>query len=690
MKKLILFLAFAGLFDFVVKAQDATVFPRCFTTEYHNEEVLKNPQILQNQKDLEEFTKQFIQDQSVQRSSNALPYIIPVVFHVLHDYGNENVSDAVIIEAVRLMNTDFRKTNPDTISIVPAFQAIAADSEIEFRLATIDPNGNCTNGIEHLPTLKTYSANEQSKTDPNWVIWPNSKYLNIWVAHTLENNGAAAYAYYPGTAPDTRDGIMCQYTYVNNFNNTLTHELGHSLNLAHVWGSTNEPGVQCGDDGVNDTPITKGFNQGTNCPLNAAICNPPIIENVQNYMEYSYCDNMFTQGQKVRMHAALNSGLSHRNNLWTTPNLIATGTDGSPTQICVPKADFKIGTTNACANDSIQFTDQSWRGSATNWSWSFPGASTPTSNSQNPLIVYTAAGIYNASLTVSNASGSDSITKNAIIRVSGNTAHVIPFVESFEDTSSFPGVDGWLENPSNDLITWQRVTNAASGGVSSIKINNYTNTIGAIDEWVTPSLDFSNINFPVTISFKLSHAQRNSATTDELKLFYSLNCGQTWSSTSYSKIGPSLSTAGFVTSNFTPNSPSQWRQETVIVNAVKLKPNVRFKFRNTSDHGNNVYIDEINMTGMIVGIDEAEELQTGFTLYPNPTSGTTTLEFMLTKSNNVKVEVKDILGRTIHTVLNDNLNAGMHENKIPALPSGIYLIDLTVNNKHHIRKLVVS
>ena len=130
---------------------------------------------------------------------------------------------------------------------------------------------------------------------------------------------------------DAVDGVIALSTYVGSIgtssptnSRTLTHEIGHFFNLQHVWGNTNAPGVACGDDGVSDTPITKGWDH---CPSsNYDVCNNGVDENFQNYMEYSYCDVMFTQGQNTRMHAALNSTVQNRNNLWTTNNLIATGT----------------------------------------------------------------------------------------------------------------------------------------------------------------------------------------------------------------------------------------------------------------------------------------------------------------------------------------------------------------------------
>lgn len=684
MKKILLLIGIACTLNFTSEAQVA----KCATFENFEQELINNPQIKINMDALGKFTEEWIKNQSVNRTSNQV-YIIPLVFHILHNYGPENITDAQVIRAVEILNRDYRKMNADTQYAYSGFRSIIADCEIEFRLANIDPQGNCTNGINHIVTPLTYNADNNSKINQ----WPNRHYLNIWVANTLANTGAAAYAQLPGS-PNSTDGIMCWYKYVGDNGTsqpsharTLTHEIGHHLNLLHPWGHTNSPGVACGTDSVADTPPTKGWSF---CPdsTQASVCNTSVVENYQNYMDYSYCDIMFTEGQKARMHACLNSNISMRDSLWTPQNLARTGTDGSPIVLCAPKADFKIDNSFTCVNTPVLFYDQSWKGKVTSWQWSFPGGTPSTSTDSLPSVVWTTPGIYNASLTVSNASGADSITKTALVRVSGPAQDSVPFTESFEDTSSFPGLDGWIDNLSGGT-TWARVTNVGNTGTSSLKMNNYQNNDGAIDEWITRSLDFSNVDFPVTISFYVANQQRNGS-TDRLNLFWSTDCGKSWTGSSYMKSGAALSTAGNASAgSFTPTA-AQWRLENVPANPVRLKPNVRFKFQNVSNHGNNTYIDDINITGNIVGIDETDELQSGFTLYPNPTNGVTTLSYVLAKSGNIKLEVKDILGKTVSVVLNENQPAGVYEFKIPALSEGVYLIDLSVNNKHHIRKLIVS
>ncbi len=679
MKKFLLAFILAGTIATLSSAQEQ----HCFTMEMDNQATLKDPEMLRQRQVLENFIQHYA---TAEKRNNGIVYVIPIVFHILHNYGGENISDAQVLDQVRILNRDFRRLNADTINLVPAFQGHAADSEIEFRLPSIDPNGNCTNGIDRIQTMLTFGANDQSKLNP----WPNNKYFNVWVASSLENTGAAAYAYYPG-ASSAIDGVLCLNTYIGsigssnpNRSRVLTHEIGHSMNLAHVWGSTNSPGVACGDDNVSDTPETKGW---TSCYLSASVCNPPIVENVQNYMEYSYCDVMFTEGQKTRMQATLNSSVSGRNNLWTAGNLLATGVTQGP-QVCTPIADFGVNKTLTCQNSDVTFFDLSWNGIVGTRSWSFPGGVPSTSTDSLPVVSYPNPGVYSASLVVSNATGTDSITRSSLVYVSASSTANNPYIESFEDTSSFPGASGLLLNEDNG-VTWARVTNAAASGIASIKINNYSNTPGEIDEWLMPPMDFSNLSSPIVMTFYVANAQRNSTSDDKLSFYGSINCGANWQ-LRYNKSGATLATTNSpVSSNFTPSS-SDWRQETVYLNPFKLIPNVRFKFTNTSDRGNNTFIDNINISGSFVNVDEIDETQLGFALYPNPTTESSTVQFKLSKNQSVSLEVKNILGQSISTVVNEEMQVGLHEIQLPELPKGIYMIDLITGSKHHVRRLIVS
>ncbi|MBP6401695.1 MAG: PKD domain-containing protein [Bacteroidia bacterium] len=688
MKKSLLALVLSLTIGWTASGQERKT---CATNEVYQEAIRNHPEILIQQQELEQFTTRYAQEHKNQRlAGGGIAFIIPVVFHIIHNYGPENISDAQVIDAVRVMNLDYSKQNADTIDVIPDFANNIANAQIEFRLANIDPQGNCTNGIDRVVSALTMNGDDNAKLNP----WPYQNYLNIWVINTFSasHSGAAAYAYYPGAAfPANKDGIISRYDYVGSIgasspgnSRTLTHEAGHCLNLAHPWGSTNQPGVACGDDNVSDTPETQGW---TSCNLSGSICNPPIIENVQNYMEYSYCDVMFTEGQKTRMHAALNSPTGSRNNLWTLPNLTATGTDGSPIQVCVPNTDFEADEVTICAGTVVNFNDLCWNGHATSWQWDFPGGTPSSSTDSIPAITYNTAGTYDVTLTATNSAGSSSYTRSTYIRVSGPPTDTIPFSESFEVATSFPGTDGFVVNPDNGT-TWSRITTAASAGVASIRINNYTNSSGQVDQWVTSAFDFSNVTFPATMTFKVANAQRNSGTADELRVAGSSNCGKSWNYR-YTKSGATLATAGIVSSSFTPNV-NQWRQESINLNPFTLKDNVRFMFENTSDRGNNTYVDEINITGTLVGVDEVEEIELGFALYPNPSAGNTTVQFLLKNNQNVQLNVIDLTGRLVTSLLNGDLNSGLYEYTIPVNTPGIYFVDLVSGGKRHVRKLVIS
>ncbi|HEX4888366.1 MAG TPA: M43 family zinc metalloprotease, partial [Luteibaculaceae bacterium] len=338
---------------------------------------------------------------------NEQVYIIPVVFHIVHAGGSENISDAQVQNAIDVMNQEFRKTNPAAANIDPYFASRAADSKIEFRLATIDPQGNCTNGINRYFDSRTEGADDAIK---NGRQWPTNKYLNVYTVRTI-GSGAAGYAYYPANNNQARDGIVILHSYVGNIGtgspgrqSAFTHEAGHYLNLAHTWGNSNTPGAanNCGsDDGVTDTPLCAGSSV---CNLNLNTCNDGTAndekDNIQNFMEYAYCYAMYTEGQKARMRAALTSTAGGRNNLWSEANLAATGSNYTSAPVNLCKADFAPSTNKPiCQGNTVSFTDYSYN-NVSSWSWSFPGGTPSTSTERNPTVTYNTPGTYDVTLTV--------------------------------------------------------------------------------------------------------------------------------------------------------------------------------------------------------------------------------------------------------------------------------------------------
>lgn len=674
---------------------DQAIQAACERNPGMREEMERNRQIAEQQ-DQQAFMLGYPHTNANQRSGNPNStqspptYTIAVVFHVIHDYGSENISDAQILDEMRILNEDYRKLNADTSVIVPTFSGIADDTEIEFRLAQKDPNGNCTNGIERIASSETYIGDEGSKLN----YWDRSKYLNVWVVKQI-SSGAAGYSLgVSNSNPAQLDGVIILSTYIGSIGSSspttsraLTHEIGHHLNLDHTWGNTNNPGVACGNDGVSDTPITKGW---TTCNLTTNdICTNNVEENVQNYMDYSYCSRMFTAGQGTRMRNCLSSSVAQRSTLVTPATAIATGIN-SP-QNCAPIADFGPADVQyICAGSSLTFTDNSYNAQATGYSWNFQGG-TPSSvvGDSTPTVQYNTPGTYSVSLTASNTQGSDSYSRTNYVVVLPTTAQYQSwnYFEGMENTSIFAADWDIINTQGN---AWTNSTTTAATGTHCARFDNTTGSAGTTDEMVSPTINFSAMSSP-SLTFKVAFAQRASTDGDRLRVYVSTDCGHTWQQR-YSKSGATLSTHAATTSAYVP-AANEWRTETVNFGSTQLNSsNVRIKFTFESDGGNDIYIDDINIVGA-VGVMEQQDGIGSFDVYPNPAQDNTMVEFSLEKRDNITVEVMDLNGKVVQQVFTGDLGIGTHQFPVNTaeLSSGIYLVRLmTDDGKYLTRKLVVE
>ncbi|HEY4797448.1 MAG TPA: M43 family zinc metalloprotease [Bacteroidia bacterium] len=665
----------------------------CGTTEATQELYTKYPFL----KDAAEIIEHQQQEQKINPTPAGSPppvYIIPIVFHVLHNFGAENIPDANIYDEVRILNEDFRKLNADTSSVQAVFKSLIADCEIEFRLAQLDPNGNCTNGIDRIVTPKTYKAGDASKIN----IWPRSQYLNVWTVHDIAN-GAAGYTYVPSTVSGSPsiDGIIILYNYISSLPpsssqtaRALTHEIGHWFNLQHLWGSTNQPEVACGDDGVTDTPITKGHMPG-HCILNDQVCTPGVTENVENYMEYSYCQKMYTTGQATRMRTALISSTAQRNNVWTATNLTATGVSGTA-QLCT--ADFKSNLTVTCAGTPIVFTDLSWNSTPTSWQWDFNNDGIVDATTQNPTYTYSTSGVYSVKLTVSDGVSTKSVTKSSYVVVLSNTvSSVAPFSEGFE-SSGFPYSDWYTSSLGGNTTGWNAVTTASYSGSGSMALDNFSPTTGDVDVLITPSIDLSAIGTP-TMSFELAYQRRSAADTlDQLRVLTSTDCGISWTQR-YSKSKTTLATVAATSSTaFVPTAATQWRKENVSILNVSGQSNVRFKFEFTGHGiGNNIYVDDINITSSNSGVAEEFKNEFGLNVFPNPFNDNTNISFTINERCKVAIGIYDIIGKEVTPLsAKTELAAGTYNLPVGrnTLKSGIYFVKLTVDGYAVTRKIVVQ
>ena len=265
-----------------------------------------------------------------------------------------------------------------------------------------------------------------------------------------------------------------------------------------------------------------------------------------------------------------------------------------------PVASFISDKTSICQGEFVQFTSTS-TGTPSSYSWSFPGGIPATSSAQNPIISYNNAGTYNVTLSVSNANGNNVLTQTTFISVL--SPQNIPLVEGFTAVT-FPPL-GWSLINNDGGSTWSRsetVGLAPSSGNSMIFLNFSDNDIGNQDEFRTPSLSFTNL-LSAKISFDVAYAAYNSSYIDGLEVLISSDCGITWNSL-YLKtgltVGPgNLPTAPPTLSAFIPTA-AQWRNDTINLNQYIGQSSVRIAFRNLAGYGNNLYIDNINISGVFI------------------------------------------------------------------------------------------
>lgn len=261
---------------------------------------------------------------------------IPVVVHVIHSPGEaigtgRNISVAQIESQIDVLNEDFRRLNADRFSTPAAFTGVAADPNIEFRLACMDADGNPTTGITRTASsTASFTDNDNIKFNSTGGhdAWPTNRYLNIWVGNLVSS--LLGYAQFPfdyATKPNT-DGVVIRTTSFGRVGNvsfpfddgrTATHEVGHWLNLFHIWGD-----AHCGNDQCADTPPQEEENYL--CPTfpHTSSCtgNPPNGDMFMNYMDYTNdaCMNLFTGDQRARMRGVFFTGgprASFVNNFFT-------------------------------------------------------------------------------------------------------------------------------------------------------------------------------------------------------------------------------------------------------------------------------------------------------------------------------------------------------------------------------------
>lgn len=662
----------------------------------HNDPAVYNQMQIDHQQ-LEEWTAYYIANEYDPSARTAI-YTIPVVFHVLHTNGSENISDAQIYSALELMNDNFNKLNASWSTVNPAFLGIVADCQIEFKLARKKHNGQCTNGITRTYTESTHADVGDDQVDAVFDAqgnWPGNKYLNIYVVN--EAGGAAGYTTYPafgGTGMG--NGIKILHNYVGaigtssmSVSTSLSHEIGHWLNLAHCWGSTNEPGLasNCSsDDGVTDTPNTIGW---TSCNVNGATCGSPV-DNVENYMEYSYCSKMFTEGQKARMHAALNSSSGGRSNLSTPANLTATGVN-LPDALC--QVLFSADKTEICAGETVTFTDESYN-YVTGTTWTFTGGSPASSTSSAPSVTYNTPGVYAVTLQATDGSTTLTNTKTNYIIVLANPGESLPYFEGFESFTSttFPDNQTFTVYDADGIEAWELTTDAASSGSKSVSLNNYSvNNPGTIDAFMSGPIDLSGVDAadPIVFSFRYAYRKKSTANDEWLRFYISNDCGETWVLRKNIH-GSALSSVNATGSYIPPDEAAWYTVNVTNINSEYYVSNMRFRIEFESDGGNNIYIDDINLYPESMTEIVEQNGISGLSIYPNPVTDFMEINLTIETPAEYTISVVNALGQVIDVVYGGELMSGENQLNYSAasLPQGVYFLRIESNNGSTVQKFV--
>lgn len=680
----------------------------CGTMDYHQQQLMANPSIERSMQKQENEIQRWIQANG-ENHRTAGVITIPVVVHVVYRTATQNISDAQVQSQIAVLNEDYSATNADISSVPAAWTSIAANTGIQFCLASRDPQGNPTTGIVRVQTtVNSFSLNDAVKytSQGGDDAWPRDSYLNLWACNL--GGGLLGYAQFPGSGAAATDGVVIGYNFFGrvgtlsapyNKGRTATHEVGHWLNLRHIWG---DDGGSCsGSDQVADTPNQAGEFYG--CPsfpqTDACTAASPGVM-FMNYMDYTddACMFFFTQGQSTRMNATL-SGT--RASLAASQGCVPVqlpSVDAGVLSISSPSGTYcddqvtpAITIKNFGANTltSVTINWQIDGGSTQTQSWTGSLASLASTNVTLPTQTV-ASGNHTITIFTSNPNGTtdgqpsnDSQSSNFTIATSGQA---VPFSYNFASTTWVPA--GWtLENPDNSY-TWEHSANVGYNGNGSVWINNYDyQDRGQADGFLLPSLNLAAAS-GASLTFDLSYVLYSaSGYSDTLQVYASIDCGTTWTQV-YEKSGQNLTTVTpyYLQAPFTPNNASQWRNESVNLSSFVGNSGVILKFVNVTDYENNLYIDNINVTSTGVAIDEAV-LQGSVTTFPNPTSGTFRVNVNLPSASDVTFSVFNALGQKVVVRNMASFAVGTLEFDLSGQAAGTYFLRVEAEGKSIVKRI---
>ncbi len=624
---------------------------------------------------------------------------IPVIVHIIHE--GEAVGEGNNLSQERVM-TQFEALNDDfNGSIHPQ----GADVDIYFCPADRAPDGSilAEPGINRINrnsmgfSASPYSQNFVNETIKVATIWDPYSYMNIWVLD-LEGN-VLGFAEYPeGTglndltdhANDQDDGVVITNNAFGrdpnelpapyNLGRTTTHEVGHYLGLHHIWGNGS-----CGEDYCEDTPTAEEPHYG--CPRDPFSCNS--LDMYENYMDYTddRCMSRFTECQKMRMRIALMTGLRRKELLNSTaciPNL-------NP-----PVAVLSSNIQEGCPGLIVRFTDQS-ENRPSQWKWRFPGGAPEQADAQKAVITYDAVGSYDVELIVGNSNGFDTILLRDYIKVKRGTEISAFYAEDFET-----GGLGWtVDNPDSGnswSLSFAAIGSKVGAACMMMRNADYPR-LGERDRLISPVISLRD-RYSISLSFDHAYRQDEEDNQDSLIVRISTDGGESFPHRLFAAAENgrgSLATNSSLDNSFVPQRDDDWCYggdvgltcQELDMSDFQGFSQVQIMFENVNDNGNNLFIDNVILSGSCLPEKAADELV--FRLYPNPTSSEVTLEFYHEVAEMIEIEVFNLLGqRLLKNSFYADIGEVSHSLWLEGMAPGTYFVRLAATTEQGVRKIVLT
>lgn len=641
MKKLMLSLLALAV-TVTVFAQSNTPHRICGAME--NLERLKqlDPKLESRMQDIRNFTDNYIANNP---SGERAIITIPVVFHVVYNTSSQNISDAQCQYQIDQLNLDFALLNPDAANTPAIFSGLKSATNLRFCLATRDPNGNATTGVERRSTTTTsFSTNDNIKhtSTGGMDAWSASSYLNIWTGNL--SGGVLGYAQFPG-GPASTDGVVFAYGTIGSvahpgtatpyhLGRTATHEIGHWAGLYHIWG---DDGTSCsGSDLIGDTPNQADENYGCPSYPNPSCSNTSDM--YMNYMDYTddVCMFMFTAGQAAVSNALFVSG-GARFSLASSLGCQAPsgGSCGTPVSLSSSGITTTTATLSwAAVSGASSYNVQYKLSSASTWT------TVSTASASLSLTGLTSGSTYNWQVQA----------------VCGATSGNYSSASSFTTQSAGGCTDNYESNNTSStakVISANTSVTAKIGTSTDVDWFYFTNSSSA------PKIKITLTNLPYDYDVKL---YKSNGTT---LLGTSENGGTT--------------------------------SETIIYNTTTVGT-YRIKvygyggaYSSTSCYNLLASTSASNFRTVDGGTIEVAVSESVLNLYPNPTTNKLNVDYTALANENIIINVYDVTGRQFYSEKNTaNEGPNTYFEDFDNLDNGVYLLEINNGVSSQVKRFVIQ